>query len=98
MRCHHSGMDDSGLTERRDPRVLALKAGLLAAWAVVSFGSCYFARDLGFSLLQWPFSYWVAAQGAMLAFIAIVVVYAWAMKRLAPEDALPTGHARHERP
>jgi putative solute:sodium symporter small subunit len=39
----------------------------------------------------WPFGYWVAAQGAVLAFIAIVVVYAICMKRLAPEDSLETG-------
>jgi putative solute:sodium symporter small subunit len=79
-------MDDQGTTEPLDRRVLALKAGLLAAWALVSFGACYFARDLQFSVGQWPFSYWFAAQGALVAFIAIVVFYAWAMRRLAPED------------
>jgi putative solute:sodium symporter small subunit len=79
-------MDDLGPSERLDRRVLALKAGLLAVWATVSFGFVFFARDLQFSLAQWPFSYWFAAQGALLAFIAIVVVYAWAMRRLAPED------------
>ena len=81
-------MDDQGTTERLDRRVLALKAGLLAVWAAVSFGATFFARDLQFSLAQWPFSYWFAAQGALLAFIAIVVFYAWAMRRLAPEDGL----------
>jgi putative solute:sodium symporter small subunit len=79
-------MDDQATTEPLDRRVLALKAGLLAVWALVSFGACFFARDLQFSLAQWPFSYWFAAQGALLAFIAIVVFYAWAMRRLAPED------------
>jgi putative solute:sodium symporter small subunit len=79
-------MDDQGTTERLDRRVLGLKAALLAAWAAVSFGGTFFARDLQFSLGQWPFGYWFAAQGAVLAFIAIVVVYAWAMGRLVPED------------
>jgi putative solute:sodium symporter small subunit len=79
-------MDDQGTTERLAGRVLALKAGLLAAWALVSFGTCFYARDLQFSLAHWPFSYWFAAQGALVAFIAIVVFYAWAMRRLAPED------------
>ncbi|NML46037.1 DUF4212 domain-containing protein [Ramlibacter sp. G-1-2-2] len=81
-------MDDGGPTERHDKRVLALKAGLLAAWALVAFGVPWFARDLQFSVLGWPFSYWFVAQGALLAFIAIVVVHAWAMGRLAPEDAV----------
>ncbi|RYF71097.1 MAG: DUF4212 domain-containing protein, partial [Comamonadaceae bacterium] len=38
---------------------------------------------------DWPFGYWMAAQGSVLAFIAIVVFYAIAMKRLAPQDSLP---------
>ena len=74
--------------------MLALKGGLLAVWAVVSFGFIFLARDLHFSVGPWPFSYWFAAQGALLAFIAIVVFYAWAMGRLAPEDGPP---ARDER-
>jgi putative solute:sodium symporter small subunit len=79
-------MDDLPDTAPPPPRVLALKLGLLAVWAAVGFGSVYFARDLDFQVLGWPFDYWFAAQGAVLAFIAIVVVYAWAMQRLQPED------------
>jgi putative solute:sodium symporter small subunit len=74
-------------------RVLALKLGLLALWAVVSFGSVFFARSLDFPVLGWPFGYWLAAQGALLAFVAIVAVYAWAMQRLQPEDAAGDGEA-----
>jgi putative solute:sodium symporter small subunit len=44
-------------------------------------------------VLGWPFAYWLAAQGALLAFVAIVAVYAWAMKRLQPEDALGDGES-----
>ena len=72
--------------EKHDPRVLALKAGLLAAWGVIAFVPCIFARDLQFLIGSWPVGYWMAAQGAVLAFIAIVAGYAFAMKRLAPED------------
>jgi putative solute:sodium symporter small subunit len=77
------------IPEKHDPRVLGLKAGLLALWAAVSFGVCFFARDLQFMVGSWPFGYWMAAQGSVLIFIAILVVYATAMKRLAPADSLP---------
>ena len=85
-------MDDlPAPSSNRDPRVLALKLGLLAAWFLFTFVLCFFARSLDFDVLGWPFGYWFAAQGAMLAFIAIVAVHAWAMNRLVPEDARPTG-------
>ena len=82
-------MVDPQAQEKHDPRVLALKAALLALWAIVSFGVCFFARDLAFTVGPWPFGYWMAAQGVVLVFIAIVVVYAIVMNRLAPEDGLP---------
>jgi putative solute:sodium symporter small subunit len=81
-------MGDPQAQERHDPRVLALKAGLLAVWALVSFGVCFFARDLQFMVGPWPFDFWMAAQGGVLVFIAIVAAYTVAMKRLDPgEDA-----------
>jgi putative solute:sodium symporter small subunit len=89
-------MDDLATRPPRDSRVLALKLGLLAAWAAVTFVAGFFARALDFSLFGWPVGYWFAAQGALLAFIAIVVIHAWAMNRLVPGDALPTG-TRDER-
>jgi putative solute:sodium symporter small subunit len=83
-------MDDLPSNTFRDRRVLALKLGLAALWVAVSFGACFFARELDFNVFGWPLGYWVAAQGALFAFIAIVAVHAWAMKRLVPEDAIPT--------
>jgi len=57
-----------------DVRHLWLKAGLLLLWALVSFGATYFARDLQVLVVGgWPLGYWIAAQGAVLVFIAIVV-------------------------
>jgi putative solute:sodium symporter small subunit len=82
-------MGDPEAQEQHDPRVLALKAVLLAVWAVAGFGACFFARDLQFRLGPWPFDFWMAAQGGVLVFIAIVAFYAAAMKRLAPQDSLP---------
>lgn len=82
-------MGDPEAQEQHDPRVLALKAILLVVWAAVSFGICYFARDLQFRIGPWPFDFWMAAQGTVLAFIAMVAFYAYAMKRLAPGDNEP---------
>jgi putative solute:sodium symporter small subunit len=82
-------MGDPEPLEKHDPRVLALKAGLLAVWAVVTFGFCFFARDLQLMVGNWPFVYWMAAQGVVLIFIAIVATYARIMRRLAPQDSLP---------
>lgn len=89
-------MGDSEVLEKHDPRVLALKAGLLVVWTIVSFGACFFARDLDFLVAGWPFGYWMAAQGSVLAFIAIVAVYALVMRRLAPHDSEPTHDEAHD--
>jgi putative solute:sodium symporter small subunit len=84
-------MGDPEAQEKHDPRVLMLKAGLLVLWALVTFVFCFFARDVQFMLGPWPFGYWMAAQGAVLVFIAIVAAYAAIMKRLSPDDSLPAG-------
>jgi putative solute:sodium symporter small subunit len=73
-------------------RVKRLTAWLLLVWALVSFGLTYFARDLNFSFFGWPFSFWVASQGALLIFCLIVAFYAYAMSKLdeqylAPEES-----------
>ena len=71
-----------------DVRHLRLKAGLLLLWALVSFVATWFARDLQFLVVAgWPLGYWVAAQGAVVVFIAIVVAYGWAMNRFERQDA-----------
>ena len=69
-----------------DRHHLRLKAVLLAAWALVSFGACYFARDLQAWVDGWPLGYWIAAQGAVLMFIAITLVYCVAMDRFEQQD------------
>lgn len=60
---------------------------LLAAWAVVTFVVPYFARDLNFSFFGWPFSFWVASQGALIAYLAIAWLYARWMNRRDLADA-----------
>lgn len=60
----------------------SLKGVLLALWALASFGIVYFARDLQQVVAGWPLNFWLAAQGALLLYIAIVAVYAWLRGRL----------------
>ena len=74
--------------DMHDVRHLWLKGGLLLVWALVSFVATYFARDLqAFVVAGWPLGHWIAAQGAVLMFIAIVVAYCWAMNRFERQDA-----------
>ena len=70
-----------------DVRHLRLKAGLLVVWALVSFGTCFFARDLTMLFNGWQLGYWVASQGGVLVFILIVLAYAYAMSRFERHDA-----------
>lgn len=64
---------------------------LLIVWFTFSFGIAFFARELDFRFFGWPFSFWVAAQGALIVFVMIIVVYGWVMdrldRRLGVEDA-----------
>lgn len=59
-----------------------LTLALLLLWWLVSFVITYFARELDFAFLGWPFSFWVAAQGSLVVFGLIIAGYAWAMDRL----------------
>jgi putative solute:sodium symporter small subunit len=56
--------------------------GLLLVWAAVTFGVAYQARTLEFAWFGWPFSFWVAAQGAPLLYLGLVGLFAWATARL----------------
>jgi putative solute:sodium symporter small subunit len=67
---------------------LKLTAILLAVWFVVSFVVTWFARDLSFLFFGWPFSFWVAAQGALIVYVLIVWTYARRMDRLDEEDGV----------
>lgn len=58
-----------------------LRVLLLVIWAVASFGVSWFARDLMQVFAGWPFNFWFAAQGAVLVFLAIVIVYATVRNR-----------------
>jgi putative solute:sodium symporter small subunit len=56
---------------------------LLGLWLATGFGTVFFARDLAhLSVFGWPLSFYLAAQGASLIYLAIIGVYAWRMRIL----------------
>jgi putative solute:sodium symporter small subunit len=57
-------------------------AALLLVWFGVTFGVSFFARALSFNFFGWPFSFWMAAQGALIIYCLIIGFYAWYMGRL----------------
>jgi len=64
-------------------RTRRLTAALLLLWLATTFGTVFFARALsGWSLFGWPLSFYLAAQGAALVYLAILLVYALAMNRI----------------
>lgn len=44
------------------------------------------ARELSFEVLGWPLHFWLVAQGSVLAFMAVVAVYAWLMNRWEAQE------------
>lgn len=77
-----NGPGPRDLRRRHWRKTRRLTAGLLTLWFLVSFVVTYWARDLDFVFLGWPFSFWMAAQGTMLVYGLIIGGYAWAMDRL----------------
>jgi putative solute:sodium symporter small subunit len=85
--------DDAGAAAQRQLALVAARARhwqrcarltslLLAAWLITTFCSAFFARELsGLTVFGWPLSFYLAAQGAALIYLAIVAAYALAMRR-----------------
>ena len=65
-----------------------ITASLLAVWFAVTFGVAYFARELNGVVRGWPFSFWIAAQGALVVYLLLVCLYARWMTRLDAEHGL----------
>jgi len=71
-----------------------MTALLLILWLLTSFCAAFFARELtGWSVFGWPLSFYLAAQGASLVYLAILAVYAWRMRRLDQTSRTPEPHA-----
>lgn len=64
---------------------------LLFLWFFVTFVLGFFARDMTFSFFGWPFSFWVAAQGALIVYCLIIWYYARYMNNLDKEYGVSEG-------
>ena len=85
-------LDDAGAAAQRQLALLGARSRhwqrtrrltfvLLAVWLAASFCSVFFARELaGLSLFGWPLSFYLAAQGAALIYLAILGAYAAGMR------------------
>jgi putative solute:sodium symporter small subunit len=82
-------MDDKDMQTLLDARAehwrrtRKLTALLLALWFLTTFCTVFFARELAtVSLFGWPLSFYLAAQGSALVFLAILGCYALLMRRI----------------
>jgi putative solute:sodium symporter small subunit len=83
------------LTERHRKywqRNLRLTGALLAIWFIVTFVVGWFARDLQtITILGFPLSFYMAAQGTLLIYLLLVGYYAYCMDRLDREYGVQEG-------
>ena len=53
--------------------------------------AAFFARSLTFDFFGWPFSFWVAAQGALVVYVLLIIYYARYMNKLDIEFGVAEG-------
>jgi putative solute:sodium symporter small subunit len=70
---------------RKNLRITSI---LLVIWFVVTYVVAFYARELNFSFFGWPFSFWVAAQGALAVYVIIIAFYASYMNKLDIEHGV----------
>lgn len=71
---------------------LRLTGALLAIWFVATFVVGWLARDLqSITVLGFPLSFFMAAQGALLIYLILIGYYAWRMDRLDREYDVQEG-------
>jgi putative solute:sodium symporter small subunit len=70
---------------RKNLRITSI---LLAIWFVVTYLMAFFARDLSFNFFGWPFSFYMAAQGSLVVYVAIIWFYARYMNNLDIEHGV----------
>lgn len=75
--------DERGAAALHWRKTRALSALLLLLWFLTTFCTVFFARELAtLTLFGWPLSFYMAAQGSALIYLAVLGAYAWRMRRL----------------
>ena len=71
---------------------LTITGILLVIWFVVTFVEAWYAKELNqFSFLGFPLGFYMSAQGSLIIYVVIIVVYAWYMNRLDVEYGVDEG-------
>lgn len=74
---------DKTIRRRHWQQTRRMTGWLLLLWLITTFCAAFFARELNnLSIFGWPLSFYLAAQGASLVYLAIIGFYAWRMRRL----------------
>ncbi|MBL0352092.1 MAG: DUF4212 domain-containing protein [Candidatus Dechloromonas phosphoritropha] len=67
-------------------RTRRLTFGLILIWSVVTFVLTWFAADLnGFSLFGFPLGFYMAAQGNLVIYLALIWYYNRRMRKVEEE-------------
>jgi len=69
-------------------RARLLTVALLLVWFGATFGIVFFARSLTFRVMGWPFSFYMAAQGCLVIYLLLTLLYARQARRLDIEYGL----------
>jgi putative solute:sodium symporter small subunit len=73
---------------------LVITAILFCVWFVATFVVIWFARDLnssGMTILGFPLAFYMAAQGSLAIYVALIGVYALLMRKLDLEYNVDEG-------
>ncbi|MBP0600298.1 DUF4212 domain-containing protein [Herbaspirillum sp. LeCh32-8] len=94
----HAASGDHGHPGNHWSKTRRMTAVLLAVWFLVTFFFIFFARELDqVHLFGWPISFYMAAQGMMLIYLAIVVIYMRRMRRIEQQAHGEPGDAQENR-
>jgi putative solute:sodium symporter small subunit len=71
---------------------LVVSAVLLLIWFIVTYVMAFYARELAtINFFGWPLSFYMAAQGSLIIYVAIIGFYAWYMRKLDVDHDVAEG-------